>query len=626
MKIKSITIEGMHNVVRKTYDFDSLAYLHGPNGAGKSTVMQAIQLALLGYIPGTAKTKAELFRHANNHTMAVSLTIDDNGSEISVRRVWTGTSSSINSTVDIRPDGYDIEHIVADLELPIFNFNTEFMNMTANKLKDWFIEFLPSMEVKTEWPIVLKEKLVVSGVAEIDENLIKESVSEIESYKLSGIDEIRKANEYFKSMLSFKKKEAERIQHTVQSLIFYEDIDSAETVEEVQKAISEKRDMQHAFEERRRILANNEKIRSQISLADDVNPDIPYYEDERYKDIIEKISELESSEQDYAKSKEEYLATKHDIESKIQENTSESAKIFGKILAKEQIISEGDVCPFTKKSCDSISTLLDDYRREIEEYTKSKSVLESEQQALRDSLKEHTAKFESILEERNAIESQIRKLRSEADDIKHRYATVDMLKSQIVGLPDVELFDVSDDIKILEDKLVKLKTNQMYSQTIDTLTSDKYKVENEIASYKYWIELTGVNGLQNMTGDSNPFTCLEGSIDVYLKAVFGDGVTSKFNLVTKANSFNFGIERNHSYIPFNLLSSGEKCLYTLALMLSLVKVSKSPLKIVMVDDLLDHLDDVNIVKLFKSLKKVKDIQMIFAGVKPVDGEFTVEVN
>ena len=205
MRIKSITIEGMHNVVRKTYDFDSLAYLHGPNGAGKSTVMQAIQLALLGYIPGTAKTKAELFRHANNHTMAVSLTIDDNGSEISVRRVWTGTSSSINSTVDIRPDGYDIATIIEDLELPIFNFG-EFMGMTANKLKDWFIEFLPSMEVKTDWADVLRDKLVTEGIAVIDDALIDESVKEIESYKLSGVDEIRRANEYFKSMLSFKKK------------------------------------------------------------------------------------------------------------------------------------------------------------------------------------------------------------------------------------------------------------------------------------------------------------------------------------------------------------------------------------------------------------------------------------
>jgi hypothetical protein len=60
-------------------------------------------------------------------------------------------------------------------------------------------------------------------------------------------------------------------------------------------------------------------------------------------------------------------------------------------------------------------------------------------------------------------------------------------------------------------------------------------------------------------------------------------------------------------------------------MISLVDNSKSPLKIVMVDDLFDHLDDINAEKLFESLQKVNDIQMIFAGVKNVSGDFVVEV-
>lgn len=112
----------------------------------------------------------------------------------------------------------------------------------------------------------------------------------------------------------------------------------------------------------------------------------------------------------------------------------------------------------------------------------------------------------------------------------------------------------------------------------------------------------------------------------YIQAVFGTDITSKFNLESKANSFSFGIERGGSYIPYNLLSSGEKCMYTLALMLSLVKASKSPLKLVLVDDLLDHLDDININKLFESLAKVDDVQMIFAGVKQLDNSnIVVEV-
>ena len=43
MKIKSVLIEGMHNVDKKLYNFDGSTYFHGLNGSGKSTVLQAVQ-------------------------------------------------------------------------------------------------------------------------------------------------------------------------------------------------------------------------------------------------------------------------------------------------------------------------------------------------------------------------------------------------------------------------------------------------------------------------------------------------------------------------------------------------------------------------------------------------------
>ena len=175
-------------------------------------------------------------------------------------------------------------------------------------------------------------------------------------------------------------------------------------------------------------------------------------------------------------------------------------------------------------------------------------------------------------------------------------------------------------IRIIPDSI---STEEGQSEYLAELA--KYKLEQEIIALKQWDALTGVNGLQSSAGTTNPFVELGSQMDKYIQAVFGEAVTAKFNIESKANSFSFGIERNGSYIPFNLLSSGEKCMYTLALMISLVAVSKSPLKIVMVDDLLDHLDDVNVTKLFESLQTVEDIQMIFAGVKVVNGEYVVEV-
>ena len=63
MRLTSIRIVGMHKVEDKTYQLKDFNYLYGQNGAGKTTIMQAIQLAILGYIPGTNKTKSDVFRH-----------------------------------------------------------------------------------------------------------------------------------------------------------------------------------------------------------------------------------------------------------------------------------------------------------------------------------------------------------------------------------------------------------------------------------------------------------------------------------------------------------------------------------------------------------------------------------
>jgi len=61
-------------------------------------------------------------------------------------------------------------------------------------------------------------------------------------------------------------------------------------------------------------------------------------------------------------------------------------------------------------------------------------------------------------------------------------------------------------------------------------------------------------------------------------------------------------------------------MYLLCLFTSLVSCSSSRLKLILVDDMFDHLDDININRLLDSLYKVEDIQMIFAGVKAVTSE------
>lgn len=150
MKLSSIKIQGMHKVKSKTYDLSGFRYFHGENGAGKSTVMQAIQLALLGYIPGTDKNKSAIFKHSNAPEMIIQLTVDDNGHPIVITRSQQKKGKEISAYCDVKPSTYDIKGIVGNLELPVFNFS-EFIGMTANKMKDWFINFLPATDNSLNW-------------------------------------------------------------------------------------------------------------------------------------------------------------------------------------------------------------------------------------------------------------------------------------------------------------------------------------------------------------------------------------------------------------------------------------------------------------------------------------------
>ena len=114
---------------------------------------------------------------------------------------------------------------------------------------------------------------------------------------------------------------------------------------------------------------------------------------------------------------------------------------------------------------------------------------------------------------------------------------------------------------------------------------------------------------------SKPFEDLAAEMSDYLTKMFGQPTKAQFGLLAKANSFSFGLIRDDSYIEFDYLSSGERCLFTLALILCIMNRSKSPVRTIFIDDILDHLDESNSDYLFETLKTISGIQFIMAGVK-----------
>lgn len=624
MKIKNITIEGMHNVVKKTYEISDFTYFFGPNGSGKSTIMQAIQLALLGYIPGTDKRKEAIFRHANTHTMAVTLRVIDDSQLISICRVWTKAGSTINSSVEILPATYDIHHIIESIELPVFNFN-EFIDMTANKLKEWFIDFLPNADSEINWKSELVNSAESAGLS-VNDEMLTEVIDNINEIQSTGDQKIQDVNAHFKSIVAFKKKELERSQSTIQSLIYYDDVVEEMTEEEIDATISKYEAKQKLQDEAFRAAQQNAKVEMQLKAYEAYNAE-SYDKDKRYIELTESIDVWNCKTEDLL----ETIETTNNAIEGLAENKSnlisKQSEIKASIRAKKEVIDGQGICPYTKSRCDSVMSMVDEYKKDVAELEKELDVVEGNLKLNEEDNNKWSDEIKSIRSEISSISDKVRGLENEKATIKNRYETVATLKAQLVDVPEVTVDPINYDEEInrLRNLKTKYAANKRYNDMIDILTSDKFMIEQELELYKVWVKHTDVNGLQN-TASTEKFIQFAASIDKYIQAVFGPEVKTKFNLEAKANSFSFGIVRDNKYIPFNLLSSGEKCMFTLSLMLNIVELSGVNIKLLMVDDLLDHLDDINVNKLFDSLQKVSDIQMIFAGVKAVSGDYVVEVS
>lgn len=91
-----------------------------------------------------------IFKHSDGRAMSVELTVDDDSKPITITRTWEKKGKDIVANSSISPAVYDTKGIVGSLELPVFNFN-EFVGMTANKLKEWFMNFLPAVDAEIDW-------------------------------------------------------------------------------------------------------------------------------------------------------------------------------------------------------------------------------------------------------------------------------------------------------------------------------------------------------------------------------------------------------------------------------------------------------------------------------------------
>lgn len=604
----------MHKVTSTKYTFnDNLTYFIGPNGAGKSTILQAVQLGLLGYVPGLPKTSESIFSHANGPVMSVTVDLDDNGSDISITRSWMKSGSSVKSTTNISPatlsESY-VSEAIGDMELPIFDFN-EFNSMTSNKLKDWFINFLPKSDSEIDWENQFRSSLQNEGLT-IRDDFLSDVLSEIPD-TLAGVEQVRAVNEMLKTKQSFVKGQLASAESTVQSLIFYDDADMSLNIEEIDSKIKELSDL------RVELTKYESYINSALSSKQSAEA--------RIKEV-ETLITLDSDDIELCKAELSKIQTEFDSISEeianARVNWQTAQKNYSAMLSEEV----KDQCPLLNCPCDK----LDDLKASHEAGLKS---AEESVAAAKSTFDKVEKEYNKLNAKRLEINARYTSALTHSEQQKAAEAELSTLKQMITNADTMlaaprptekSQEDIISEINTLTEQGRKHRANEEYNRLIDKFTKDKFDRQSEFEALKVWIKLTDTNGLQTKLMDS-VFEEFEAKLTSTLKNMFSDeSASAKFNLVSKANSFSFGIIRNSQYVKYDLLSSGEKCLYMTAMLVTLLKESDTSLKLILVDDLLDHLDDANAEKFFNAAKSIKDVQFILAGVKQANNsEFIVEV-
>lgn len=630
MKIRSIKIQGMHNVIQKTYEFSDINYIHGLNGSGKTTILQSIQLALLGYIPGTNKSNSAIMLHANGNQMSVTLSLEEKGSIISISRTFTKVRSSVTSEVSTYPENLDIQSIIRDIELPIFNWS-EFLSLSSNKMKDWFIKFLPSGSSDIDWYRVLSES--ISEDISCSSNYISEYVSNISDIPhTSSIDWCIKTNSLIKDDISYTKKLLDEKKKSVNTLIRYEDSDIPGTSGGMEKYIE---DLRTQINDNNVKLDNmNENIREYESVEKH-NSNIRWYISETQKhilsdeDIQKKKYNIDSMNEEcnslnleVNKIRSDIKFMKSEIESRNFDSNIQDIRI--NISKISDILDSSGTCPYTRDHCDIIETKREDAETKYKEYHSRLESLYSEKKNLESNLnklisdlevkserisklRNDISNFSIELEKQDQLHKDVKDLESKIKTTEYTYEQYKSWKLEAENLPK-KLADISS-------KITKAESNIRYNNLIDQVTKEKYELENHLECLKIWSKVTGENGIQTEISEA-PFQDMQDSMNMYLNKVFSTDITCKFVLSSKSNSFSFGIIRDEMYIPYETLSNGEKTLYSFALMLYLVENSGSDLHLILMDDFLDHLDDMRLESLLNILSDSDfDVQIVMAGVK-----------
>ncbi len=656
MKIKQITLENI-----RSYEFQEINFaegstlLSGDIGSGKTSVLLAIEFALFGLQPG--QRGSALLRNGKNEGK-VKIVFDVDGEEIIIERTLKKGKTISQDYCSIVINGEKKELAVTELKgkiLEILSYPQEFAK--KQNVLYTFTVYTPQEEMKQ---IILEDaetrintlrhvfgidkyKTILENVSILttkmrEEKRMKEGMTaNLEQNKFNLISKENELEEKQLNLFSIEKELFERTE--IRKKIKQEKDEVAVKIEERNKFLQEIEKTKIMIANKNETIFSNNRtilqIKNQIAELQNMQ-----FDESMIKGIEEKISLNKIEESKLNK-------TNLDINSKINSfllKSEESKRI-------EKKISSLEICPTCLQNVDAVykANVLNKIHTDDVEATKEIQSLEIEKNKVDEQLKK--IRSEIFSSERQLTDLKI--LRMKLQDIREKQnqimeieksnilldKDIEMLKQHVDLLADSalnlakfvnsleikqkELDDALRQERIADIKVAELKKEiEVFSRQISEL---KTEIER---SEKIKLELNYINELENWLSKqfSSLISLIEKNVMIKLKTEFSKLFAEWFYTLVSdtfrvrlSDDFTPIVEQQDYEIDYAYLSGGERTAIALAYRLALNQVINSLLSkiktrdLVILDEPTDGFSDQQLDKMRDVLQQLNIKQLIIVS-------------
>lgn len=595
----------------------------GPNGCGKSARLQALQIAMFGFIPSVGKQANATMGYALDGKMEVELKSDSlTVSRTFRKKVSKRGAVSFTADLELLPLG------VKDKEQKIleeFGLSTDlidisnFIQMSASQRRN-LIANLCASSVKQEETKLLISPSIQEGLWN-DDLSDMDNINNIESFYKEKLASLRSSLKEKKGHLNELKSE-ERDLDGEKPEVIQKKIDDIEAkIDEYNKAVSASEANKSAHEAIQSQLAS---LNNRITELNNSIHDHPGDQKEVLKEKLSIQKQIEGKEQKIK-----------DLKDKVKSLSVEKDKLLDKhsMLKAELVVAKdlnekfsGSNCPFIGKECPEAKLLKDHIKEsssKIKNLTKTIAETESEGKRMKSDIST-AERFISDLDGEIAglnvslgeTEEEIKWLKNvlpeKEKELKDKMSKVTELNNKLSEMEVVDtkkseemIITLKQEKKSLIDKkdtASSQKSNRVEAEKVHLAIKD---VEDEMSDINDILSLVGNDGIKGSIIRSTHQPLIE-EMNKML-----DPMGLKADVMLERDNkevFDICLVRAGKSVRFDVLSEGQKTVLSSAFLCAVQELSGASTKVLLIEA--SELDDENFFLMTNALSHATEIDNI----------------